>query len=86
VEWGFIWLMFVLKIPLIALLWIVWHAIKAVPEDAEAPLDGGNGDRDHPRTPRHRPPPRRGPHAEPVPPAPARMRVLRGRTFDATHR
>ena len=27
-EWGFIWLMFVLKIPIVALLTLVWWAIK----------------------------------------------------------
>ena len=36
-EWGFIWLMFVLKIPLIALLWLVWYAIKAAPEPEPEP-------------------------------------------------
>lgn len=86
VDLGFIWLMFVMKIPLIALLWLVWHAIKAVPEEEESPSDDGGTDRQHPRSPRHRPPPRRGPHAAPAPAAPPRMRALRGRTVDPSHR
>ena len=32
VTWGFIWLMFALKIPLIALLWLVWWAVHAHPQ------------------------------------------------------
>src|SRR6266508_3818033 len=28
VTWGFIWLMFILKIPIVALLTIVWWAVK----------------------------------------------------------
>lgn len=82
-EWGFIWLMLVLKIPLIALIWLVWWAIRQTPEEA----DGAHGDGDggsrvaHPRQPlpRH---PRRGPHGDPAPATPARIRttVARSRT------
>jgi hypothetical protein len=81
-EWGFLWLMLALKIPLAALLWIVWWAIKQAPDEAEqrAPGDGGSHVR-HPRPPlpRH---PRRGPHGDPLPPAPPRVRtiVARART------
>jgi len=85
-EWGFIWLMFVLKIPLIALLWLVWYAIKATPEPEPDVRDGGGSDRSHPRGPAHGGPPRRGPHADPPPAAPARVRVVRGRTLDPSHR
>lgn len=74
----FIYMMVVLKLPIAALLWIVWWAIRATPEiDAE---DGGDGGV---RKPRHKPPrpprsprPRRGPHADPPPPAPARVRSV----------
>jgi len=75
-ELGFIWIMFVLKIPILGLLWIVWWAVKAVPDelDAQPPGDGGSHDRPHPpRRPRRRP---RGPHGEPAPlPGPARVRT-----------
>jgi hypothetical protein len=67
-----------LKIPIIALGWIVWKAIKAepvLPEDAAADSNGGGGS--HPR-PRHPRPPRRGPHAEPLPQPPARVRAVGG--------
>jgi hypothetical protein len=69
--------MFVLKIPIVALGWIVWRAIHAEPvppEDATVEDDGGGGTK-HPRP--HRPrPPRRGPHGEPLPQPPARVRAV----------
>ncbi len=76
-AWGFVWLMLVMKIPIAALLWLVWWAVRSQPEpDAEdgGDDDGGIGREDpHPRLPRG--PRRRGPHGDPVPPAPARTRV-----------
>ena len=35
-TWGFIWLMLALKIPLAALIYLVWWAIKQEPEEAQA--------------------------------------------------
>ena len=79
-EWGFIWLMFALKIPIIALLCLVWWAIKQEVRPEEDRSDGGIGDRPrprHPRVPRRRP---RGPHGEPAPlPSPARVRTVRAK-------
>ena len=75
--WGFVWMMVVLKIPIVALLWIVYWAIKQVDEEMEQPSEGGGSDR-HPhrgRGPRRPRPPRRGPHAEPAPRPPARVRA-----------
>ena len=75
-AWGFIWVMFVLKIPLVALLWLVWYAIKAEPEPVgEDSGDGGVGKREPheprgPSRPRHR-----GPHGDPVVPPPPRIRT-----------
>jgi len=66
-----------LKIPIIALGWIVWKAIHAepvAPEDVTADQDGGGGTK-HPRPPRPRPS-RRGPHGEPLPQPPARLRAV----------
>jgi hypothetical protein len=74
----FIWLMAVLKIPIAALLWLVWWASKAPEAQDEEPA---RIDRrpvpgpDHPRRPRWPRPPRRGPHAEPMPRAPSRVRL-----------
>jgi hypothetical protein len=78
-AWGIVWLAVALKIPIIALLYIVWWAIKDPPEPVVVEQDGGSPDRDprprpHPRDPRPRPP-RRGPHGPPDPAAPARVRV-----------
>jgi hypothetical protein len=78
VGWGFIWLMFILKIPIIALLGIVWWAVRAEPEESEDRDGGGDGGIKRPRHPRKPFPrrPRRGPHGDPALPAPPRTRSV----------
>jgi hypothetical protein len=87
VTWGFIWLMFILKIPIVALLTIVWWAVKAEPEPAASDGHGGIGrhpDRPSPRWPKPR---RRGPHGAPLPPSPPRVRTAAiGRLPTLPHR
>ena len=75
-AWGFIWIMVILKIPLVALLWLVWYAVHAEPDPVvDENGDGGVGKPD-PHDPRTDPNPRRrGPHGDPVVPAPPRTRV-----------
>jgi hypothetical protein len=75
-EWGFIWLMFVLKIPIVMLLTLVWWAVRS----PEEPVDEGSDDGGSKVDPQHphgapRGPRRRGPHGDPMPPAPARVRT-----------
>ena len=79
-AWGFVWMMIVLKLPVIALLCLVYWAIKQTDAELEQPPGGGGGNDRHPHRggPRRPRPPRRGPHAEPAPPSPARVRA-RGR-------
>jgi hypothetical protein len=73
---AFIWMFVVLKIPIAALLWLVWWAVRepAPPE----PVDEGEGGSKQPNRP-HGPtpsrPPRRGPHHGAPLPAPARVRT-----------
>jgi hypothetical protein len=86
-TWTFIWLMVLLKIPIVALFLIVRWAVRQTPE-TESGLDGGVGPRPlplHPRHPRSRPPrpPRRGPHRAAAPASPARVRVLTARACTA---
>jgi hypothetical protein len=78
VEWTFIFLMVVLKIPIVGLFWIVWWAVRATP-DPEPEGNGGGGSHDRPHPPGRRPPhrPRRGPHGDPALPAPPRARPVR---------
>lgn len=87
-TWTFIFMMFALKIPIIALLTIVWWAIKQQPEDAPAGSDDG-GIKHHPhRRPRRRPPrgPRRGgPHGLPLPSSPPRVRTVTARRLVREH-
>jgi hypothetical protein len=74
----------VLKIPVIAAFFLVWYAIKEPePADEEPRERLHRGDDDRPR-PRHPRPPRRGPHAEPLPRSPKRTRVIAKRT-ERTH-
>jgi len=74
--WAVFWLALILKIPIVALLYLVWYAIRNPPVP-EMDQDGGGGSRFDPHHPRINPPhsPRRGPHAEPPPGAPDRVRV-----------
>ena len=68
-----------LKVPLIALCWLVWWAIQQVPEDDELPGDGGSK-RVRPHPPRPLPhAPRRGPHGEAALPSPPRVRPATAR-------
>jgi hypothetical protein len=65
-AWTFIWLMLILKIPIVGLFLIVRWAVRDAPETA-SDEDGGIGFRPRPRHPNHprsRLPraPRRGPH------------------------
>jgi hypothetical protein len=83
-TWTFIWLMFLLKIPIVALFLLVRWAVRQTPETATG-TDGGIGPTSRPRHP-HRPrargprPRLRGPHGEAPPPAPARVRTFVSRT------
>ena len=86
-DWAFIYLMLVLKIPIAALLLIVWWAIRSAPEQNDRGADGGGGSktrRRHPRRPlpRH---PRRGPHGDPLPLPPPRTRTVVARAKRVDH-
>jgi hypothetical protein len=80
--WGMIWIFFVLKIPLLALCWLVWWAIKQEPEVDEPGAGGDGGQRTRPHPPPTLPHlPRRGPHHAAALPSPPRVRrvIARGR-------
>jgi hypothetical protein len=76
--WAIFWLAVILKLPIAALLGIVWWAVRQPPVPEADHEDGGGGSRRDPH-PRIRPPqpPRRGPHADPPPAPPDRLRVAR---------
>lgn len=83
-TWTFIWLMVLLKIPIVALFLLVRWAVRE--PEVEGSEDGGIGPLSlplHPHRPRSPLPraPRRGPHSDPVPASPPRVRavVARGR-------
>ena len=78
-TWGFLWIMLVLKIPLAALLWLVWWAIH---QETDPGTDGSSGEGGSKVRGPHRPQPsldpfprRRGPHGDPSLPAPPRVRT-----------
>ena len=86
-EWTFLYLMVFLKLPILALLWIVWWAVRQEPSPDEQQYgdDGGIKRLPHPRRPfPRRPTPRRGPHGSPAPASPPRVRsaVARSRTLE----
>jgi hypothetical protein len=86
VTWGFLWLMLALKIPLIGLIVIVWWAVKQKPEDDPASEDDGGVKRERPHPPRPFPrKPRRGPHGDPAPLPPARVRSVRAKARTLGH-
>jgi hypothetical protein len=88
--WTFLYLMVFLKLPIVALLLLVWWAIRQTGPETGA--DGNEGEDDggsrcprHPRPPL-RPLPRRGPHhGLPVPSSPSRMRPVVARARSASH-
>jgi hypothetical protein len=68
-----------LKLPILAACWIVWWAVHQTDaEDEPAKGDGGTKVRPHPprRLPRT---PRRGPHGDPLPLPPPRVRRVKAR-------
>lgn len=84
-TWTFIWMAVILKIPIVAMLWLVWWAVKEEPQPAaDEPGDGGGGSGHHPR-PRRPRPPRRGAHGAEPAPSPPRTRA-RARRSGSVHR
>ena len=73
-EWAMFFLFVCLKVPLLALCWLVWWAIHQVDDPAEDGGDGGARRRPHPLGPLPRLP-RRGPHGDPAPQSPPRVRT-----------
>jgi len=76
-----------LKVPVLAACWLVWWAVRAEPavDEEETPPgedDGGNRGSRHPvpRLPRS---PRRGPHGDPAPAPPPRVRPVKARARDS---
>jgi hypothetical protein len=85
VGWAFFYMFVILKIPIIALLYLVWWAVREEPTPAEEePRERLHRGPDHPRRPRKPRPPRRGPHAERPPASPSRVRA-RGKRIERTH-
>jgi len=77
----------ILKIPVAAACWLIWHAVRSEPEPASSEDTGGGSDRNQPhrdfrRKPRRPRDPRRGPHAPgalsvPCPENGGKLRVTR---------
>ena len=83
-DWTFVYLMFVLKIPIVAAIWIIYWAVKQVPDPpSDSRDDGGSKRGPHPPRPLPRRP-RRGPHGDPAAPSPPRVRraVARSRRVE----
>jgi hypothetical protein len=85
VDWTFVYLMFVLKIPILFLGWIVWWSTRPVDETAGTDDEGGQRTLPRPRHPRPPLPrhPRRGPHGDPRTAAPKRVRSVVARSRES---
>jgi hypothetical protein len=84
--WGFIWIMLVLKLPLAAMIFIVWWAVRQKPEESPPGEDDGGTRRRRPHPPAPFPRrPRRGPHGDPAPHAPSRVRTTHARARSLDH-
>jgi hypothetical protein len=85
-EWTMFFMFVALKVPLLALCWLVWWAI----HQTDDPIDDSSGEGGSRRRP-HRPgplprAPRRGPHGDPEPPSPPRVRTAAARGRRLTQR
>jgi hypothetical protein len=69
-----------LKIPILLLGWIVWWAVHQETDTTDVPEDDGGSKYQRPHPPRPLPrTPRRGPHGEPAPLSPPRVRPVTAR-------
>jgi hypothetical protein len=85
-EWTMFFMFVALKVPLIALALLVWWAIRQVDDPAQdTGGDGGARRRPHPLGPLP-PLPRRGPHGDPAPLPPPRVRTTAARARQLTER
>jgi hypothetical protein len=66
-----------LKLPIVALCWLIWWAIRQEPEYEDSEDGGGGRPRPHP-APTLPHAPRRGPHREAPPQPPSRIRAAAG--------
>jgi hypothetical protein len=75
-----LYLFVALKIPILLLGCIVWWAVRQDPASDEAPEDDGGSKYRRPHAPRPLPrTPRRGPHGDPAPVPPPRVRPVTAR-------
>lgn len=86
-TWTFIFLVLILKIPIVLLLGIVWWAVHATPDTATG--ESGDGGSKRPLSPHPRGPlprrARRGPHGDEPSQAPPRNRSVVARARDNHH-
>lgn len=85
---GFAWVDLILKIPVVLVILLVWWVIRHESSEPPASDDDGGIRRErgrwHPIRPFPRTP-RRGPHGDPPPPSPRRVRVVRARARTLGH-
>jgi hypothetical protein len=87
VSSGSIWLLIVFRLPLVLALLMIWWASRRKPDEpSSSDDDGGIKYRPRPHHPRPFPRhPRRGPHGDPAPSPPARVRTVRARARAIDH-
>ncbi|SEH10653.1 hypothetical protein SAMN02745716_0501 [Thermoleophilum album] len=88
-DWGFLWLAFFVKLPMLSLLAVVWWALRKSPPVAHAGDDPEGGIRPRADERPRRPgpwPARRGPHGGNAVTVPARRSSLRASPRRRPHR
>jgi hypothetical protein len=77
-EWTMFFMFVALKVPLIALAWLVWWAVHQTDDPVQDSGGDGGAKRPHPIGPPPRTP-RRAPHGDPAPLPPPRVRLANAR-------
>ncbi len=78
--WTMLYLFVFLKLPIVAACLLIWWAVRQTPDYDES--DGGDPFRRPHPAPKLPRAPRRGPHREPAPTAPPRVRTVRARAHE----
>ena len=79
-----LYLFVALKLPILAAGYLIWWAVHQDPDYDDEPEGGGGKPRPHP-APTLPHAPRRGPHREPAPPSPPRVRKTRVQSREPRH-
>jgi hypothetical protein len=82
VGWTMLFMFVALKVPILLAGGLIWWAVRQEPDYSDDSDGGGGRPRPHP-APKLPHAPRRGPHREPAPPSPPRVRTVTARARES---